>query len=131
MIAFHKALTSEVINRLMLRGVRLSECEAQQALAGLLTREVDTRGNPVQSNDNKHAIRSGAAKWIEDVVGEVLEPVTKAQLIKVWHDEHPGQNGYPKPFAQWVLELLNMTNDDELIEKRREIIQAAETELGF
>lgn len=128
-VAFHKGLSHELILRLQQAGMRLEEREAQQALAGLLTREVDTRGNPVKSNDNQHAIRSGAAKWILDEVDKVL--ANRFELMKRWEEDHPGSNPFPDLFPQVVLNKLKYVNDDEAVQNIPDVIQLAEEELLF
>jgi hypothetical protein len=115
--------------RLQLAGMRISELDAQRALAGLLTREVDARGNPVTSNDNKRAIRSDAARWVEDQVADILKH--HISLQREWEERNPDKDPFPPLFAETVLELSRNINADNPMETIAKLIELAEEELFF
>jgi hypothetical protein len=110
-------------------GLRIEEIDAQRALAGLLTRELDARGNPVQSNDNKRAIRSGASQWIEVIVEEVL--ANRFDICREWEQRNPGEKPYPPMFAETVLEMLRKIDPDNPMATIAQVIELAEGEMFF
>jgi hypothetical protein len=128
-VAFHKGLTSELRMRLQLAGLRIEEIDAQRALAGMLTREVDNRGKPVSSNDNKKAIRSSAARWVEDQVEDVLKH--HIQLTREWEERNPGGKPFPPMFPEVVLEKCRTVDAENIMETIEELITLAEDELFF
>jgi hypothetical protein len=128
-VAFHRGLTTELRFRVQLAGIRMEEIDAQRALAGLLTREVDNRGNPVKSNDNKHAVRSGAAVWIDKLVEDVLNDHIRLQ--KEWEERNPGQDPFPEMFAEVVLRELRNIDPSEPQSTIEKLIELAEGELMF
>jgi len=130
-VAFHRGLTHELILKLQLAGIRIEDPEAHRALAGLLTREVDNRGNPIKSPENQRAIRSSAAQWVETYVEEILEPSTKQRLMRQWEEDHPGKSPYPPTFAEVVLDKLRSMDPDDAASTIQELIELAQAELLF
>ena len=128
-IAFHKGLTSELMMRLQLAGLRIEEIDAQRALAGMLTREVDARGKPLASNENKKAIRSGAARWVESQVEDVIKH--HIVLTKDWEERNPDKDPFPPVFAEAVLELARNIDPENPMETVGQIVQLAEDEMYF
>jgi hypothetical protein len=128
-VAFHRGLTTELRVKLQMAGLRIEEIDAQRALAGLLTREVDARGNPINSNDNKRAIRSGAGAWIEKLVEEVL--ADRFKLCREWEERNPGQKPFPPMFAEVVLAEARDFDIEDPMATINKIIELAEGELFF
>lgn len=128
-VAFHRGLTHEFRLKMQMAGIKVEENDAQRALAGLLTREIDARGNPVKSNDNKHAIRSGAAGIVERTVEEVLN--NRFELMKQWENDHPDTNPFPQSFPEIVIELLEYAEEESLPDLQVEILELARGELLF
>ena len=130
-VAFHKGLSHELILRMQQAGMRIEEVDAQRALAGLLTREIDARGNVINSNDNKHAIRSGAAGWILAAVDDILDDSKRFDYMRQWEEEHPGKPPFPIVFPEKVLALLEHAEEDEVADRVREVIELARGELLY
>lgn len=130
-VAFHRGLTHELKLKLQLSGIKIEEMDAQRALAGLLTRELDNRGNPIKSGENQRAIRSGAAGIVERAVDEVLDPSRRHQLMKRWEEDHPQQDPFPQSFPEIVIELLEFAQDEDLPDLKVEILDLARGELLF
>lgn len=130
-VAFHRGLTHELKLKLQQAGIKVEELDAQRALAGLLTREIDTRGNPVKSTENQHAIRSGAAGIVTRAVEEVLDPANRFDLMRQWENDHPGEQAFPQSFPEIVIELLEFAEPDDLVDLVKEIVDLARLELIF
>ena len=109
-VAFHRGLTHELRLKLQQTGVRIEEIDAHRALAGLLTREIDLRGNPIKSPENQHAIRSDAAKFVEDAVADVL--ANRFFIMQKWESDHPDQNPFPPIFPEVVIAHLDREIED-------------------
>ncbi len=130
-VSFHRGLTREFIRIVQMGGIRVEESDAQKALAGMLTREVDVRGNPIKSDENQNAIRSDAAKVIENAVKKVLDPTVKFDLMKQWEEEHPGESPFPPSFPQVVVSELEMIDPDNPEPTIKAILALARKEMLF
>lgn len=129
MIAFHKGLVKELQRRCQMAGVKLEEHDAQLALAGLLTREVDARGKPISSNDNQKAMRSDAAKWVESAVADILKDDKRFEIMRLWESEHPDQDPFPISFPKKVLGLLEFAEEEDIPDRIKEVINLAKEEM--
>lgn len=128
-VAFHRGLTHELRLQLQMAGIKIEERDARLALAGLLTREVDNRGNPIKSSENQRAIRSEAAGIVERAVKEVLD--NRFELMRAWEEEHPGKPPFPQSFPEIVVEMLEFADADDLPALVNEILDLAKEELIF
>lgn len=130
-VSFHRGLTHELRLKLQLAGIKIEEYDAQAALAGLLTREVDVRGNPIKSTENQHAIRSSAASIIIKAVDEILASPKRFELMRQWENDHPDTNPFPQSFPEIVIELLEYADEEDMPEKVEEVLILARGELLY
>lgn len=112
-VQFHRGITQALRARMQLMGIQLEEIDAQRALVGLSL----FRGQPQE--------------WLDAQVFDILSPPNHQDLIKEWHEEHPGQSGFPPTFAQVVLERLSKIDRSDPGETIDELIAIAQTELLF
>lgn len=130
-VAFHRGLTHELKLRMQQAGVRIEEIDAQRALAGLLTRETDMRGNAVKSPENARAIRSSAAQILERNVEEILNKDNRFDLMRTWEDEHPGKNPFPDIFPEVIIAMIEGMDPDDHDGLFMEILELARGELLY
>lgn len=110
----HKGMSSLLKIDLQLAGLKIDEEVAQNILIG---RDVKIAGP--------------ALSWALSARDKVMDTENRLSICREWENSHPGENPFPKLFAEIVRETLLSLDPENPGEQIQELIALAETELGF